>query len=749
MEIALTLLAIGALVWGMLCVRQLEPIWLGLAAVLVGYVFGYTFWHTSVGPLPVTIDRLLLGGCVATFVWRLRNRQLADSPWAPVDWALLVTLLWLTGSMLLAGKSPIVSDAPPHWRLVFSFWAPAMLYLAARQSQITERGITWLLAGFAGLGGYLTLTALAETAGVWGLVFPRYIANPELGLHFGRARGPALNSVSMGIYLAVGAGALWLLIPRLPQKLRVIAFAALPVMVFAILLTYTRSTWLGLAGGGVVVLAAQLPKAIRWKIVGGTLTAGAVLAAISWQAILQLEREDSGGVSQHSVQQREAFAYISWQMFQDYPLAGVGFGRFYDMKLPYLADRRQSFELESLRPLHHHNTFLSLLTETGLVGLAAYLGVLAGVLAAGWRLSQNEQATAAHRSLGVFALGTVMIYLPSALFHDLSLLYTDQWIVFLIAGAAVGCERRYAATAHRPYVAIPAAPAPVLPASPVPVLSEANRPAAIAAPHPSEFAMTKPSVVSLFGMKIANATLDQATDTVLDWCTDEFNGNCRFVVTPNVDHVVMHTHNKGLRAAYEDASLVVADGAPVVAASRLLGRPLPERVAGSDLVPSVLERGGSTDRPLRVFLLGAAPGVADTAAKRIEARYKNVEVVGTHCPPLGFEHDEQANNAAVQAVANVKPDVLVVGLGAPKQELWVHKNQHQLTAKAVLCAGATIDFLAGNKQRSPEWIQRLGAEWLHRLATEPRRLFARYARDAWFFPQLVWREWLATRTPNA
>lgn len=251
--------------------------------------------------------------------------------------------------------------------------------------------------------------------------------------------------------------------------------------------------------------------------------------------------------------------------------------------------------------------------------------------------------------------------------------------------------------------------------------------------------MSNPQTVSLFGMNIARLTIDEAANSVLDWCSQDFGRPCRFVVTPNVDHVVMHAQRADLQAVYRDAAMVVADGAPLVAASKLLGRTLPERVAGSDLVPRLLERGGTCD-PLRVFLLGAGPGVADEAARRIIDQHRGVEVVGTHCPPLGFENDSQANGTAIAAVNAAAPDMLVIGLGAPKQELWVHRYQHELKAKVALCAGATIDFLAGHKQRSPRWMQSVGAEWLHRLASEPRRLAGRYARDAWFFPQLVWRE---------
>jgi N-acetylglucosaminyldiphosphoundecaprenol N-acetyl-beta-D-mannosaminyltransferase len=144
---------------------------------------------------------------------------------------------------------------------------------------------------------------------------------------------------------------------------------------------------------------------------------------------------------------------------------------------------------------------------------------------------------------------------------------------------------------------------------------------------------------------------------------------------------------------------------------------------------------------LRVFLLGAAPGIAEQAADRIRKQWPNVDVVGTYSPPLGFENDEAENARTIAAMAAVEHDLLIVGLGAPRQEVWVHNNRHELPAKVAICAGATIDFLAGHRHRSPVWMRRLGLEWFHRVCSEPRRLAGRYARDAWVFPHLLWREW--------
>jgi N-acetylglucosaminyldiphosphoundecaprenol N-acetyl-beta-D-mannosaminyltransferase len=244
--------------------------------------------------------------------------------------------------------------------------------------------------------------------------------------------------------------------------------------------------------------------------------------------------------------------------------------------------------------------------------------------------------------------------------------------------------------------------------------------------------------VQLFGIKLARLSMRQTVDQVLDWCSEPRGASCRYVVTPNVDHAVMFQGRADLRAAYAEASLALADGMPIVWASRLLGRQLPERIAGSDLVPRLFE----STRPLRVFLLGAEAGVADEAARRMARQWPNVKVVGTCSPPLGFEYDQDANARILTAVSAAAPDLLVVGLGAPKQELWVHRHHRELGAKVALCGGATIDFLAGHRQRSPRWMRSLGLEWLHRVLGEPRRLAGRYVRDAWVFPQLVWRQWL-------
>lgn len=241
----------------------------------------------------------------------------------------------------------------------------------------------------------------------------------------------------------------------------------------------------------------------------------------------------------------------------------------------------------------------------------------------------------------------------------------------------------------------------------------------------------------LFGIRLHSATMSEAVACLADWMRQD--RRCRYVVTPNVDHVVKLPANSAMQLAYKDASLVVADGWPLVAASRWLGRPLPERVAGSDLVPALFTAGQSIPG-FRVFLLGAAPGVAAVAAERIQERWRGVSVCGVLSPAPGFERDANQCDEIVAAINAASAHLLVVGLGAPKQEIWLQEHAPRLTVPVAIAAGATIDFLAGVQTRAPRWVQMLRMEWMFRLLTNPKRLARRYAHDALVFPRLVMAE---------
>ena len=250
--------------------------------------------------------------------------------------------------------------------------------------------------------------------------------------------------------------------------------------------------------------------------------------------------------------------------------------------------------------------------------------------------------------------------------------------------------------------------------------------------------------IQLFGITIDPITMSEAVSTIFTW-VESGEKDCKFVITPNVDHVVQVQKNEGLKQAYKHASLVVTDGKPVVWAAKLLNVSIPETVPGSDMIPAIFNYSEKHNKPIKVFLLGAMPGVADRAKNSIHQQYTCVEVVGTLSPDFGFDKDVTLSSQICDIVNKSGAELLVLGLGAPKQELWINRYASQLKVNAAFCVGATIDFMAGEKPRAPMWMRKIGLEWLHRMLSEPKRLAKRYLIDAIKFPKIVFKEWRRLR----
>jgi N-acetylglucosaminyldiphosphoundecaprenol N-acetyl-beta-D-mannosaminyltransferase len=195
------------------------------------------------------------------------------------------------------------------------------------------------------------------------------------------------------------------------------------------------------------------------------------------------------------------------------------------------------------------------------------------------------------------------------------------------------------------------------------------------------------------------------------------------VFTPNVDHIVTAEKDSRLREAYAAADLALADGQWVVWASRLLGTPLPEKISGSDLVLPLARRAAERNRS--IYLLGGSPGAAEIAAARLE-RETSVRICGFDSPRIDLAAPDES---VVRRVAEARPSIVLVALGAPKQEIWIHRYRERLRPAVLLGVGATLEFLAGRVRRAPAWISTVGLEWLFRLALEPRRLSRRYLVD--------------------
>lgn len=202
---------------------------------------------------------------------------------------------------------------------------------------------------------------------------------------------------------------------------------------------------------------------------------------------------------------------------------------------------------------------------------------------------------------------------------------------------------------------------------------------------------------------------------------------CSYVVTPNVDHIVRLEKDEELQKVYKNASLILTDGKPLIWISKWYKTPIKEKISGSDLFPKVCEL--AANKNYTMYLLGAAEGVADTAAKNLMKKYPGLNVVGTYSPPFGFKKNEQEMNKIKTQIQEVHPDILIVGLGCPKQEKFMYYHCKELGVPISFGLGASIDFEAGNIKRAPKWMSNHGLEWLYRFSKEPKRLFKRYFVD--------------------
>lgn len=240
--------------------------------------------------------------------------------------------------------------------------------------------------------------------------------------------------------------------------------------------------------------------------------------------------------------------------------------------------------------------------------------------------------------------------------------------------------------------------------------------------------------INFLNTQVDNLTMAQMVDRIDRMVQSGMN---QYVVTPNVDHIVRLEKDRLFREIYKQADLIAVDGTPLIWISKLLKTPIVEKVSGSDLFPKVCEM--AAKKRYRVYLLGAAEGVAAKAALNLQRKYPGLQIVGTFSPPFGFEEDADQVQNICRMVREAHPDILALGLGAPKQEKFFYRNREQLQVPVTLHIGATINFEAGVVKRAPAWVSRIGMEWLYRLIKEPRRLAKRYLVDDMAIFVIYWK----------
>jgi len=248
--------------------------------------------------------------------------------------------------------------------------------------------------------------------------------------------------------------------------------------------------------------------------------------------------------------------------------------------------------------------------------------------------------------------------------------------------------------------------------------------------------------IDIGGIPLDNLTLDECLTRFDELITKR---EPVYVITANVDHVVKLAKNPAYRKVYDEAALNLADGVPLMWAGKFLGTPLKKKISGSDLLPIVCRE--SARKGYRLFFMGGRQEAAELAAIKFREQFPGLQIVGTYCPPFGFEKDNAENEKIISMIRDSKADILFVGLGAPKQENWICPNRFKYNIPISIGVGASFEFAAGMVQRAPVWMQKIGLEWFWRIIMEPGRLWRRYLVDDMLFFPLIFKQKLRQESP--
>jgi N-acetylglucosaminyldiphosphoundecaprenol N-acetyl-beta-D-mannosaminyltransferase len=264
---------------------------------------------------------------------------------------------------------------------------------------------------------------------------------------------------------------------------------------------------------------------------------------------------------------------------------------------------------------------------------------------------------------------------------------------------------------------------------------------------PPAMAVEPRRLTVVLGVPVDDVTLDEAVDRIMELVeVGRRRTDTKQVATVNVDFLVNASRDRRLLELLQRAALSIPDGMPVVWASRLLGTPIRERTTGVDLLPALARRAAATGH--RIVVFGGSDDVAAAAVDAIRSAAPGVSIAGLG--GMAVAADGTMDEAWVGRLRALRPDIVCVALGNPKQEHWIARYGAMIGAPVAIGIGGTLDFLTGTTRRAPGWMRRGGLEWLHRAISEPRRLAGRYALDiAVFGPGLLQQRWRGRRRGEA
>ena len=435
--LVIPILFVAFCIW-LRCVPQGQmslPI-LALAVVLIGSVFGREFFAIESGPIPLTLDRVLLAGLIGFFFLRYLRGQENIRPLNKLDILLIIWIIFITYSTVTHDWKYL--KKMPASRLLFFNIMPLALYFLVRNLHIQVRDLKVIAIATGVFGIYLALTAVAEVKDIGAIVFPRYIMTSETTEFLGRGRGPFINPVSNGIFQIASFCCILMWWPRSTRLQKGMILVGAVVLAGGVYFTLTRSVWLGLivACGWFIWIPAD--RQLKGGMVIIATLVGIVAFPVVAEKVFSFKRDKEVSVDEMeiSAQMRPMFATVAWNMFQDKPMLGVGFGQYGQTKHPYLRDPRTGRPLTITKSLMQHNVFLAYVTETGLVGLGILCLILLGATIICWEIWNNKQLHLLARQFGLLGLVIISNYAINGMFHDVSIIPQMHMLMFALFGIA-------------------------------------------------------------------------------------------------------------------------------------------------------------------------------------------------------------------------------------------------------------------------------------------------------------------------
>ena len=441
MEFLIIIALFTALIWAMVALKfstvftrryNLVPL-LGFFVILLGCVFSYDFFHVSGGPIPITLDRLMLAGLAGVFAWQYVHGKQSLRRFNLIDLGVMMLTGVITLSTLM-GDFTFLGNMPAS-RLLFFNLLPVALYMVMRHARIDDGDLKLISLGFVALGLYLAVTAIAETRGLGAIVFPRYIMNPEFEEFFGRGRGPFLNPVSNGICMVLSLCCMWMWFPESSLRRKFVIVGLAGLMCLGIYSTLTRSVWMGLVFAAAIVVFLPAKQSYKGAMVVVAALLLMFLAPVLTDKVFSFKRDKEVSVAdmENSAKLRPMFVTVAERMVADRPILGVGFGQYARAKYPYLQDPTSAEPLSMTRGYMQHNIFLAYVTETGLLGLSTLVMMLSLFFYAAWTTWRDTRLTFWQRQFGLLMMAMIANHCVNGMFHDVSIIPMENMFLFFLA----------------------------------------------------------------------------------------------------------------------------------------------------------------------------------------------------------------------------------------------------------------------------------------------------------------------------